>query len=217
MEEPVKTRSYTSALRRQRAEQTRARILGAAAELFLAQGYVATTARQIAARAGVSVDTVYASAGRKPQLMRELVEEAISGTSTPVPAQERDYVREIREAPTAGAKISRYAAALRDLVPRLAPLVQVLREAAPADADCARLWRSIADRRAGNMLLFARDLRATGELREDLTDEVIADIVWSTNAPEYYQLLADRGWTPERYERLLVDLWSRALLEGRAG
>jgi hypothetical protein len=62
------------------------------------------------------------------------------------------------------------------------------------------------------MLLFAQDLRETGELRPDLTDEDVADLVWSTNAPEYYQLLTERGWTPERYRRLVVDLWSRVLL-----
>jgi AcrR family transcriptional regulator len=212
VEEAVKTRTYRSAVRRERAAATRERVLGAARELFLEVGWARTTARGIAARAGVSLDTVYASAGRKPQIMLELVEQAISGEDHAVPAEARDYVRTVRLAPGARAKIEVYAGALAALLPRLAPLVQVLREAAPADADCARLWRGIADRRAANMLLFAQDLRETGELRPDLTDEDVADLVWSTNAPEYYQLLTERGWTPERYRRLVVDLWSRVLL-----
>jgi AcrR family transcriptional regulator len=216
VQEPVKTRSYSSALRRQRAAATRARVLLAARELFLQRGYARTTAREIAERAGVSLDTVYAAAGRKPQLMLELVEQAISGRDEAVPAEARDYVVAVRGAVAAREKIEIYAAALAVVLPRLAPLVQVLREAAPADADCAQLWRSIGDRRAANMLLFAQDLRATGELRGDLTDAEVADLVWSTNAPEYYQLLADRGWTPERYQRLVVDLWSRVLLAGPA-
>ncbi len=216
MEEPVKTRTYSSAVRRERAAATRERILVAARELFLERGYVGTTARQIAARAGVSLDTVYAAAGRKPQIMLELVEEAISGQDRAIPAEARDYVRAVRAAPGAHAKIAIYADALAVVLPRLAPLVQVLREAAPADADCARLWRGIADRRAANMLLFAQNLRATGEVRPDLTDAEVADVVWSTNAPEYYQLLTERGWTPDRYRRLVVDLWSRVLLTGGA-
>ena len=69
------------------------------------------------------------------------------------------------------------------------------------------------ERRAANVLLLAQDLRTTGELRADLTDQEVADIVGSTNAVEYYLLLARRGWTPERYARLLADLWSRTLLE----
>jgi AcrR family transcriptional regulator len=216
VEEQVKSRAYSSALRRERAAATRQRVLAAARELFLERGYARTTAREIAARAAVSLDTVYAAAGRKPQIMLELVEQAISGQDRAVPAEARDYVQSVQEAAGARAKIEIYAGALAAVLPRLAPLVQVLREAAPADADCARLWRGIADRRAANMLLFARDLRATGELRPDLDDADVADLVWSTNAPEYYQLLAERGWTPERYRRLVVDVWTRVLLAAGA-
>ena len=62
------------------------------------------------------------------------------------------------------------------------------------------------------MLLFAADLRATGELRDDLTDREVADLVWSTNSPEYWQLLQSRGWSQQRYAQLLADLWHRLLL-----
>ena len=43
----------------------------------------------------------------------------------------------------------------------------------------------LADRRAANMRLFAADLRSTGELRDDLADNEVADLVWSTNAAEF--------------------------------
>ena len=60
---------------------------------------------------------------------------------------------------------------------------------------------------------FAADLRATGELRGDLTDDEVADIVWSMNATEYYSLLVhDRGWTPQRFGAHLADAWRRILL-----
>jgi hypothetical protein len=32
---------------------------------------------------------------------------------------------------------------------------------------------------------FAADLRSTGELRTDLTDREVADIIWTMNGPEY--------------------------------
>jgi AcrR family transcriptional regulator len=210
--EPVKTRRYSSRLRQERAAATRERVLEAAQQLFLERGYVATTAREIAARAGVSVDTLYAAAGRKPQLMLELVERAISGAPGALPAEDRGYVREVRAAESAREKLALYARAVGDLVPRLAPLVRVLLEAAPADRSCAGLWGRIAERRAANMLRLAADLRVTGELRDDLTDQDVADIVWSTNAPEYFNLLLQRGWTPERYVWLLTEMWSRMLL-----
>jgi hypothetical protein len=63
------------------------------------------------------------------------------------------------------------------------------------------------------MRLFAADLRATGELRDDLTDDEVADIVWSMNATEYYSLLVDdRGWSPQKYGTHLADAWRRLLL-----
>ena len=69
--------------------------MDAARDLFLGQGYAATTMPAIAEAAGVAVDTVYASVGPKPVLMRLLVESAISGEATPVAPDDRDYVREM--------------------------------------------------------------------------------------------------------------------------
>lgn len=127
-------------------------------------------------------------------------------------AQQRDYVQAIGAEPTARGRIQIYAAALARLVPRTAPLQEALRKAADTDAACAATWRHLVDRQAANMLLFAAGLRSTGDLRADLTDQEVADVVWSTNAAEYWLLLDQRGWTPTRYEALLVDVWSRTLL-----
>ena len=62
------------------------------------------------------------------------------------------------------------------------------------------------------MLLFARDLRATGELRDDLTDEEVAHLVWMTNSPEFYQLATSGGRSPTDYARQALDLWTRTLI-----
>jgi hypothetical protein len=63
------------------------------------------------------------------------------------------------------------------------------------------------------MRLFAADLRATGELRADLSDDDVADIIWSMNAAEYWSLLVrQRGWKPERFTAFLADAWTRLLL-----
>jgi hypothetical protein len=50
-------------------------------------------------------------------------------------------------------------------------------------------------------------------LRPDLSDDEVADIVWSMNAAEYRALLVgERGWTPERFGSWLADAWVRILL-----
>lgn len=209
----VKRRTYDATGRRQAAESTRRSILEAARRLFLERGYAATTMPAIARAAGVALDTVYAAVGRKPALFRLLVELAISGAQDPVPAEARDYVRAIRAEPEAGRKLEIYAAALPALHERLAPLFLVLQAAAPLDADLRSLWREISQRRAANMRLLARDLEATGGLREDLPVDAVADVIWSTNSPELYLLLVQqRGWSPERYQRWLAEAWKLLLL-----
>jgi AcrR family transcriptional regulator len=210
---PQVKRRYDASKRRQAAARTRQAILGAALELFTGQGYAATPMTAIAQRAGVALDTVYASVGRKPQLARLLIETAISGTSQAIPAGDRDYVQAIRAAADAETKIAIYASAMRAIAGRLEPVLSIIAQAAPAEPELAALWRQIAERRAANMRLFAADLAAAAPLRVDPGDA--ADIIWATNAPELYQLLVtQRGWSPERYEHFLADTWRRLLLAG---
>ncbi len=216
-DQPGGKRAYDSSRRLEQAAATRRAVLTAASELFIDRGYSATTIAEIAGRAQVSIDTVYATVGRKPALLRELVELAISGTEQPVPAEQRDYVIRIATASTARAKLTSYAQAITAIQRRMAPIFVALRDAAATDHDCAALWTEIAERRAANMRLFAADLRGTGELRADLSDDQVADIIWSMNATEYWVLLVhERGWTSGQFEAWLTDAWIRLLVAPRS-
>ena len=141
-------RRYTAPRRAAQAAATRRSVLDAARQLFTERGYTATGVGDLAAAAGVAVDTVYASVGRKPELMRALMETAISGTDDAVPAEERDYVRRIRAASDAREKIAIYASAVAVIGERMAPVHRALREAALTDSDCAALRNEISTRRA---------------------------------------------------------------------
>lgn len=214
MPEPVKTRTYASSVRDHNAASTRVSILAAARSLFELQGYRGTTVKQIAERAEVNVDTIYHTIGRKPALMRELVETSLSGRDEAVPAQQRGYVEQIRSVASAGEKIDIYCQALVHIQERLAPIFLALRDAAATDDACRDLWKEISERRSHNMLEFAADLRMTGEVREDLDDRMVADIIWSMNAAEYWaQLVGERGWTPTMFADWLCDAWRRLLLD----
>ncbi|HYO17478.1 MAG TPA: helix-turn-helix domain-containing protein [Dermatophilaceae bacterium] len=208
----VKTRRYDSRLRRRQAEETRQAVLRAARALFTTRGYAETSVADVARLARVSVDTVYTSVGRKPQLLLAVHDMILGSSDEPVPAEERDYVRQIREAANAEDKIRLYAQALADLLPRTVPLNEALAEATRSEPACRELRESITGRRRGNMQLLAADLRRTGQLRGELTDEQVADLLWSMNSPEYFRLLADAGYTPKQYAHLVADVWTRTLL-----
>lgn len=106
MNDKVKgSRPYNSERRAAKAAENRSAILQAARELISDNGYRGTSIAQIAKAAGVAVDTVYASVGRKPQLMRELLETALSGSDSTVPGPERDYVTAMRAVGSAREKL----------------------------------------------------------------------------------------------------------------
>ena len=205
MSEPVNPRPYRSPRRLEQAEATRRAVLEAARALFGTSGYPDTTVAEVARRAGVSVDTVYASVGRKPQFLLAVHDEVLGG----VDAEQRDYVRQVRAAPGAAAKIATYAEALGRLLPQTVPLAEALRVAGQTDEACRAVAEQLDERRAANMRLFAADLRATGEVRDDLTDDEVADLVWTMNSPQYFRLVTSRG---RDYAATVVDVWTRTLL-----
>lgn len=213
MSSPVKPRPYNSQRRQQRSAETRREILDAARRLFLADGYRATTVAGVAAMAGVHVDTVYELVGRKPTLMRELIEQDISGTDRPVDAEQREYVRRIRAEPDPAMKLRIYARAVRRIQERMAPLFMALRDAASTEPEARQVWEEISERRAANMRLLISGIRDAGGLRSGLSLETAADTVWMMNSAEVYALLTvERGWSPQRFERWLADTWCRLIL-----
>lgn len=212
MSETVNTRRYRSTLRAERATQTRRSILASSRHLFMTRGYTATTIQEIADSAAVNADTVYRSVGRKPELLRALVESAITGAPGDLTGNDSDVAR-IASAPTAGEKLDLYAQTLVAVQQRLAPIVVALRAASFTDESCQALRADLNDRWSSTMRNLAANLRSTGELRADLDDAMVTDVLWSMSAAEYWVLLVDeRGWSPERVEAWLADAWRRMLL-----
>lgn len=169
--------------------------------------------QDIASSAGIALDTIYASVGPKPAVFRLVVETAISGANSTVLAEQRAYVVAIRAEPTASGKLAIYAKALIGIHQRLAPVFRVIEVAALAEPDLKGLWEEIAEKRASNMKLFARNLAETGEVRKNFSLDTVADIVWSMSSPEFYILLVEeRHWSPQDYASWLADAWNRLLL-----
>jgi AcrR family transcriptional regulator len=209
----VKPRRYESPIRAEAAERTRQRILDAARALFIEQGYAAMTMQAVADTAGVALDTVYATVGKKPLLARLLVETAISNTDHEVPAEQRAYVQRVRAAPSAREKLEIYAVATTEIQARLAPLVRALEAASTAHPDLGAMWCEIAERRAQNMKKLAAELMRTGEVRAGLAADRIADTLWVGGSPQLFTLLVgERGWSEREYAAWLADTWRRLLL-----
>jgi len=217
MSESVKKRSYEARGRRAASAATRQRIVDAARELMLSTGYRATTVAAVAAAAEVNVDTIYRLVGRKPMLLRELIEQAISGQDRAVVAEQRAPIQAIRAEPDPALKLTMYARAIRETHERLAPLFVALRDASTTEPEAQQVWQEISERRATNMRKLVGEIADTGRLRPGLSIDDAADTVWVMNSPEVFVMLtSERGWTPERYERWLAESWCRLLLTDTA-
>lgn len=114
-------------------EETRRRLLIAAAEEFEAVGYVAATVNRIAARAGVSVQTLYLAWGSKRELLRAYLESTLSpGGALP----ERHFAAQLIAADPAGV-VGQIAHIFRMVAERSAIGWTIYRDAAAVDPAIA--------------------------------------------------------------------------------
>lgn len=205
-------RAYDAPNRNAQARRNRERVVDAAQQLFMRDGYGNTTIASIAAAANVSPDTVYKSFGGKPGLVRAIRTKALEGRG-PAPAEQRSD--ELHGGELDGREIIRaWGALTAEVAPRVAPILLLIRAAAATDSEVQRLLEEMDADRLRRMTDNARRLRAAGFLRPGVTLAQAADVLWTYSAPELYELLVvRRGWPPKRYGRFVADAMIDALLD----
>jgi AcrR family transcriptional regulator len=178
----------------------------AAYELFIDQGYGATTLQGVAERAGVAVQTIYFAFGNKPSLLKELVDVTIAGDDEPIPTMQRDWFREALVADTAEAHLRAHVRGTCGVLARVAPIMDVLHAAGAQDPSLASLWQQDTDPRLEVQTAAARSLLAKPGATADLTVEHAADLLYGLLSPQLYLLfIRDRGWTPDRWEQWVYE------------
>lgn len=170
-----------------RSQATRAKIARAAADLFTAQGYAATSVQAIAAEAGVGVQTVYYTFKTKAAVLKEAVDQAVAGDAEPVPTLERPWVREALAAPDTAGLVRLQVAGTGAVMERVAGLLEAVRGGA-ADPDLAALWSANVEQRRVVQRVFADALAARGALRPGLDTAEAADLMLGLLSPELFTL-----------------------------
>ncbi|MBO0732387.1 MAG: TetR/AcrR family transcriptional regulator, partial [Acidimicrobiaceae bacterium] len=143
----VKTRRYDSTNRQRQAAQTRRRIFQAAQELFLRDGYATTTMAAIAEQAGVAVQTVYASTKTKRDILKGIVDLAVSGEDEEVPVQASSRWQELLAEPDLRARLGMLARLHGEICVREALVFTIVADAAGSDSEIRVLMREMADQR----------------------------------------------------------------------
>ncbi|WP_208115785.1 TetR/AcrR family transcriptional regulator [Labedaea rhizosphaerae] len=193
-----------------RTRATRLRIVRAATELFVANGYAATTLEEIARRAEVAVQTVYFHFGNKRTVLKEAVDVAAVGDDEPVPVLARPDAERARAEQDPRRAIELWTEFGREILTRVGPIMNVVRDAAAVDPDMAAQWAENNAQNASAFRVLATQLDAMSALRVPVDEAV--DILCALSGLDMYLLLRSRGWSPQRWERFVVDSLAHALL-----
>ncbi len=204
-------RKYDASGRVAQARRSRARVLAVARDLFVANGYSATTVAAVAEAAGVSIQSAYKAFGNKTGLVKAVFDVAIAGDDEPAAMIDRPVFARLASEPDPRRKLTLYAAFVAETAPRHVPVQLLVRTAAGADHEAAGLWADLCAERLRGMTRFAEALAP--QLRADVTVGEARDLLFAFNSPEHWDLLvAQRGWSAHRYEQHLARSLISALL-----
>jgi AcrR family transcriptional regulator len=207
---PKNSRQYRSVLRQEQARRTRATVLDAAARLFIDRGYGVTTMKDIAAEAGVSVESVYAQGG-KSALLLACVDRAIVGDDEEQPLLEREPMRALLAAEDPKQWLDGLRAVAAAGVPGSVAIFEAFRGAAAIEERLAEQWRIYSERRYADCVRMIASLGP--HLRPGLTVQTATDVFWALISPSVMLgLCRERGWTGEQYADWLADSVRRLLL-----
>ncbi|MFL9680466.1 MULTISPECIES: TetR/AcrR family transcriptional regulator [Streptomyces] len=194
--------------RAERSRRTREKIVVAARDLFVTQGYGATSLQQVADRAGVAVQTVYFVFRNKRALFKDVVDVSIAGDAEPVATMDRDWFRAACAEPTAAGQLRAHVRGVRDILGRVAPIMPLIAAAAATDPEIAAQWSAGPDPRYTVQHAAAKALTSKPDARPDVDTDRAADLLYGLLSPELYLVFVrDRGWSPEAWEE-----WARAAL-----
>ena len=197
-------RTYDSSRRQAAAAERQRRVLEAATELFLTQGYGATSIDQIAQAADVSSQSVYATFESKAGILERCANLARTG----------DPEGTSRNLPEATALLTEtdmkvrcqaVARLMRHLYEGSAALIAIVERASAVDPGLADLHDRYRKQRRQSVEALSANVPASvyrkGLSRKDAYDSQ----TFLVAAHTYTELVEGMGWSPAKYEAWLAD------------
>ena len=199
--------------RRDRARQTRARIVAAAHTEFCANGYQGTTMAAVAKRAQVAVQTVYFVFHTKIELLTEVHDTAVLGDPDGTPPERTDWFLAASADPDPAKALHAFVTGTGHILARVAPLHPVINAAAQTDPEVATAQAHREQLRVQGYSSLITALHDRKALRPNLTVDTATDILLTMVGPAVYtSLVTARGWTHEHYVSWTADTLAQVLL-----
>jgi AcrR family transcriptional regulator len=205
-------RSYDASRRREQARARRLGVVLAARDLFERDGFRATTIIAVAARAGVSPESIYKGFGSKAVLAKAVFDIVIAGDDEPVPVAERPAMQAVRDEPDVRRKIAMFVEGLAQRQARSARVQILIRDGRHVDDSLVPVWAKLTDEGLAGMTMLGRHLLASGQLRDGIDLAEVRDVLWNYLAIDTYErLVLTQGWPLDRYSEWLTRAITSAL------
>jgi AcrR family transcriptional regulator len=203
--------------RRERARATRLRMIHAAQKIFTGHGYAGARMIDIAAEAGVAVQTVYFTFHTKAELLQACYELAVLGEDDPRPPPAQPWYAAMLGATDGRAAIRRFTEGNSTILARVALLDDVVRSAAH-EPDAAQVRAHNERLRRDGYTRIVGHLADRFGLPTGLDPADAVDILLTLAGPATYRsLVADYGWPHDRFVNWLATTLSQQLLAPGAG
>ncbi|MFJ4656926.1 TetR/AcrR family transcriptional regulator [Nocardia sp. NPDC088792] len=185
--------------RASRARATRQRVITAAYELMSDRGYPQTTMADIAARAGVAVQTVYFGFGNKPGLLCAAFQYAVRGDHQPVPPHKRQWFETFTSEPDFAFALTTVVEETTSILERVAPLTAAMRTLAD-DPNITEFQQQSDRLREDGYRLTIELLAAKRPLRTGVDiDEATTVLLLILGPDAYRSMVIDHHWNRSRW------------------
>src|SRR6478672_4447593 len=196
--------SFVKPVRRRDRDATRGRIVDAARDLFMEQGYARTTIADIAGAADVAPQTVYWAFGSKAGLVREIRDAWFASART------GERMGQVVAIDDPAARLDAFAGFMRNQWVSGAAALSIQRDALRVDPDAAADVVAILETRVRGLFEVVRPMGP--HLKGGLTVKKAHDLLLALTLLEIFLELQARGWSGDQYQDWLAGALRTELL-----
>jgi AcrR family transcriptional regulator len=191
---------------------SRARVLDAALKLLRRHGHATVTMAQIAKAARLSRQAVYLHFADRAELMAALARHVHESLGLPAAIQ-----RMMTNAQTGIGLIEADVSMQARYNPEVWAVARAVDAVRRTDAAAARAWQERLDSRLDRCRVIVARLESEGLLRPGLSPSIAADLLWTmTSLRMWEDLVLERKWSPEQYQKYVTNVLIGALTSPRS-
>lgn len=174
-------------------------MIDAADSLFAERGYTGTRMADVAAAAGVAVQTVYFTFHTKSELLEACFERAVMGPDEPLPPQQQPFWLAMMAADSGREAIGHFVNGIGTIARRVAKLDMAVASAVH-EPEAVAIWTRSEQLRRSGFHEAVEHIAGRFGLREGLDAEAATDVLLTLGGHAVYcDFVYVHAWSHERF------------------